>query len=71
MFKLFRALGLRHLVVVDHENRVSDDALSFLGLVCVTSLILNCEVSSCVSVLCEGGRAGDTDRKHTSELQSR
>ena len=27
MFKLFRALGLRHLAVVDHENRVSDVAI--------------------------------------------
>lgn len=31
MFKLFRALGLRHLVVVDDENRVGVGVLATFG----------------------------------------
>ncbi len=43
VFKLFRALGLRHLVVVDNENRVSVSL--FYCFIVVQLLLLTCSSS--------------------------
>lgn len=40
VFKLFRALGLRHLVVVDDENRVGVVLLFIFGVKLIFSVIL-------------------------------
>lgn len=39
MFKLFRALGLRHLVVVDDENRVGVVVVFIFGVKRISSVI--------------------------------
>lgn len=39
VFKLFRALGLRHLVVVDDENRVGVVLLFIFGVKVIFSVI--------------------------------
>lgn len=39
VFKLFRALGLRHLVVVDDENRVGAVLLLIFGVQLIFSVI--------------------------------
>lgn len=39
VFKLFRALGLRHLVVVDDENRVGAELLFIFGVKLFFSMI--------------------------------
>lgn len=39
MFKLFRALGLRHLVVVDDENRVGVAVVFIFGVKRISSVI--------------------------------
>lgn len=39
MFKLFRALGLRHLVVVDDENRVGVAVVFISGVKRISSVI--------------------------------
>lgn len=56
VFKLFRALGLRHLVVVDDENRVGPVLLFISGVQLIFSMILSptdhslCEECSVLNV---------------------